>query len=401
MRVSRLGIRATSLLALTVALEAQTTWVVDIDNRPGTHFTSLQPAVQAAAPGDTILVRLTAPGSVNSPVFGMPATTSKGVRIVGETGPSNARPILNRATITNLPAGQTFELVNFVVDRGATVLIGVFDCRGRVHIENYERFEGGGGPQSNPAVEVRRSDAVTLNHVALWGGSTNPFFGGTPVAAVEVEQSFVSITDSWLGAVPSGLGSGLAVDATNAVVEIVEPRFDATLGRVPNAVIQARQSRITIAGSANSFLRGDPAVAGVAGEVIYDPSLLSTYQGGPTVTGTINGIQRATAHTSAFDAAPGSPLRLVTRVPQAATAATFVGLSQVPAANPLATSSQLIDPRGAVLLNTTLLPSAGEVTLQIPLPASAPRGISLTAQAVVLPAAGAPSLGLGTVFAVR
>ncbi len=54
-----------SFLALGVIAgfaPAQKTWIVDAFNGPGTHFTDLPPAVQAAAPGDHVVVRTSAPG---------------------------------------------------------------------------------------------------------------------------------------------------------------------------------------------------------------------------------------------------------------------------------------------------------------------------------------------------
>ena len=43
--------------ALAAALPAQRTWIVDPYNLPGTHFTTIQAAVDAAATGDIVLVR--------------------------------------------------------------------------------------------------------------------------------------------------------------------------------------------------------------------------------------------------------------------------------------------------------------------------------------------------------
>jgi pectin methylesterase-like acyl-CoA thioesterase len=45
-------------LCLAAALGAQTTWIVDASNGPGTHFTTIQAAVNASSPGDKIFVKI-------------------------------------------------------------------------------------------------------------------------------------------------------------------------------------------------------------------------------------------------------------------------------------------------------------------------------------------------------
>ncbi|HLU38404.1 MAG TPA: hypothetical protein VK081_03410, partial [Planctomycetota bacterium] len=64
-----------AVLATAPAALAQRTWVVDVNNGPGTDFFDIPPAVAAAAPGDLIVVRA---GQYNG------FSTNKGLRMVGE-----------------------------------------------------------------------------------------------------------------------------------------------------------------------------------------------------------------------------------------------------------------------------------------------------------------------------
>ena len=64
------------LAALALAALPQGIWVVDPQNSPGSHFTQLQPAVDAAGPGDLIIVKA---GNYSS--F---QVTGKGISIVAE-----------------------------------------------------------------------------------------------------------------------------------------------------------------------------------------------------------------------------------------------------------------------------------------------------------------------------
>lgn len=99
-------------------LPAQTTWVVDANNGPGTHFTDLPPAVAAAAVGDELFIR----------TGGYSATTvSKGLVLRSLPGVL----VYCHLTVRGLPRGQALIL------RGLS-LIGWLDlqqCAGAIHME--------------------------------------------------------------------------------------------------------------------------------------------------------------------------------------------------------------------------------------------------------------------------
>jgi hypothetical protein len=108
------------LLGLAASAAAGT-WVVDDDGGIGVGFTDIQPAIDAAAPGDTILVRDGLYGSF---------ILERGVAIVADTGHA---PVLVElgAEIRNVPAGETALLAGFEVPR-----FFVHDCAGTVLLDD-------------------------------------------------------------------------------------------------------------------------------------------------------------------------------------------------------------------------------------------------------------------------
>lgn len=88
---------------LAIPAPAQTTWIVDRNNGPGTHFTDLPPAVQAAAAGDIIRLRPTPVGQVYEA-----AVIDKPLSILGD--PFLPPACIGVFEVRGIPAGQTFVL---------------------------------------------------------------------------------------------------------------------------------------------------------------------------------------------------------------------------------------------------------------------------------------------------
>lgn len=82
MLVTRSARLAVLVLALSASARAQRTWVVDDDGGPGVDFRQVQPAVDAAAPGDIVEVRA---GAYDAPVV-----VTKGIKVLGDPGASLA-----------------------------------------------------------------------------------------------------------------------------------------------------------------------------------------------------------------------------------------------------------------------------------------------------------------------
>lgn len=99
------------LVLLCSAVRAQTTWVVDLFNRPGAHFTDLPAAVAAASSGDLILLRATTTSLADS--YLAPTIQGKGVTILGETGPGLPRVnVTGIWSIDGVPAGDNMLISN-------------------------------------------------------------------------------------------------------------------------------------------------------------------------------------------------------------------------------------------------------------------------------------------------
>jgi hypothetical protein len=112
---STLAILAWTIASSSAARAQGATYVVDDGGGPGVSFTDIPPAVAAAVPGDTLIVRA---GSYSA--FGL----DEGLTIVGETGVFVATGV----AIHDVPAGERaivavldFEAVSIVACAGAVV----------------------------------------------------------------------------------------------------------------------------------------------------------------------------------------------------------------------------------------------------------------------------------------
>jgi hypothetical protein len=123
-------------LALCTALRAQhEVWVVSGSAGPGVDFQTIQAAIDAAADGDTVLVR---PGTY--PAF---VSDGKGLQIVAAR---NTWPRIlvgsQGSLVSNVPAASSFTLRGFSFDAGndpaappAPAALRVVNCPGRVRID--------------------------------------------------------------------------------------------------------------------------------------------------------------------------------------------------------------------------------------------------------------------------
>ncbi|HKX46802.1 MAG TPA: hypothetical protein VJP77_08870, partial [Planctomycetota bacterium] len=163
-------------LALALApavLSAQQVHVVAPAPGPGVDFTDLQAAVDAAAPGDVVLVQGGA---------GWSATIEgKGLTLTGDVGPM---PQIDALAIRFVPAGQR------AVVRGCSSLqspVAVFDNPGVVWFDHCVLRDTG----------VSESDAVVLTHCQLIG---SPGQVGAAQPGLFVSRSTVHVFDSFVAA---------------------------------------------------------------------------------------------------------------------------------------------------------------------------------------------------------
>jgi hypothetical protein len=169
-----------AVLALLAAPARADVIVVDQANGPGTDYTWLQTAIDAAAPGDTLLVR--------SGDYDGIAIVGKGLTVVADDGAVvNCGPDFNSfSAIRDVPAGQTVTVRGLSFDcywpiSSQQVFVGttlmVRDCEGTVWLEDCTVLSGG------PSLQLWNSADVTVAGCTLEGFSTG-FRPGHPACGV-------------------------------------------------------------------------------------------------------------------------------------------------------------------------------------------------------------------------
>ena len=179
-----------ALLLVTAPLAAQTVWVVDDDGGTGVDFTDLQPAVDAAAPGDVVLVRAGSylPFQVDGKPLAIVGDQDAQVVIAGPPEDATSR-------VRNLAAGDVFVLRNLTITPPSGMAddhLTIEDCEGVVWLEDVELDRGFPffffTSFQSQVLHVVRSDAVVLSSVAFEGmaGSSQGFgpeFGSVGLVA--------------------------------------------------------------------------------------------------------------------------------------------------------------------------------------------------------------------------
>ncbi|MBZ0152158.1 MAG: hypothetical protein K8J09_11565 [Planctomycetes bacterium] len=269
----RLAVVWCTLLGSSLLLPAQNLWIVNAAGGPGAHFTSLPPAVAAAADGDTIYV-MTGPFGEGATPF----TTNKGLTILGFGGAvpittTQATPII----VTGLPAGSTFRMVGFTRVTDGAIDLRCTNCLGEVHLENLHAREPDWFAPQTVAIAIAGCSSVTMRDVENFGAP-----------AVSIWQSTAALVQCRFGLTTLGLGGGLGVDCIDATVDIVQPHFDPATW--PYA-LSCTNSTVRIAGDASARLigtsMGAPILADAATNLTIDPTvtLVPALPGGPTVLG--------------------------------------------------------------------------------------------------------------------
>jgi len=205
-------LHALGLGLLALSSQAQgTVWVVDSAAGPGFDFTNIQPAVDAAADGDTVLVRAGAYSGFTA--------SSRSLSVVADTLPTGSSiAISGQIRVQFLAANQEFTLRGCDVSGpGGTyeAWLLVDGCTGSVWIENCTFSSDSLTSGTQRAVLARNSEAITFQGCTMTGSSPfGSFFGGAPGPGGEgltVDSSNVSIFNS---IVTGGSGSS-AMDWSN------------------------------------------------------------------------------------------------------------------------------------------------------------------------------------------
>ena len=161
------------VLVLAAPLAAQRTWIVDAANGPGTDFIDLLPAIDAAASGDTILLRPHSTVLYNTPAVRFEYIT-KSLRIIG-LGPNPVR-VWGALQFQGAPGDHLIVLANLEMSRS---LVDVLDCPGLVICDRLISYGVPGGTVrqllnsgrvvvANCRGTIWRGPAMYPTRVGLW-----------------------------------------------------------------------------------------------------------------------------------------------------------------------------------------------------------------------------------------
>ena len=239
-------------LILSGAAVAQRTWVVDQFLRPGYDFVTIDAAVFAARPGDTVVVRRGVYQGFR---------VSKGIRIVGDgqaivathrRGPS---PIV----VSKIPAGQSLVLSRLSTTSFSSIQtvgqILITDCSGTVSLEEVRCY----GPTSplqtaGPhAVDAKNCKALVINRSIL----------GFGLRAVDSKISANDTIFRRYDAVSNrSLSPSIQLSGSNAqFVNCVSVGETSASPALASAALNASGTTVDLRGSSN-FIAGDAPGAG-------------------------------------------------------------------------------------------------------------------------------------------
>lgn len=364
---------------LLAPLAAQTTWIVNASGGAGVHFTDLAPAVAAAADGDTIRCQ--------HPLFGESLngfTTNKGLTIVGDGNGVPLTTLTAPIQVVGLPAGRTFRLAGFQAVLDGELRIVLQNCQGHVEIDNVAAREPDFVFPTTPAIDIAGCTSVVLREVVDFG---------TPAARIDASR--VVLVGCWLGLTRIDLGGGPCLWATNAEVDVVQPRFrTGGLQQAPGfgwPAITATNSVLRVAGQGPAVVSGGPpgsatggsAIVAIGGSVTVAPTVtLLAGLGQPLTAGTATFATVVVPATWSSTAHPGNLVTFFTMAPAGAAVWLALGPSAPLVATPLGTLG--IDAAAGYAMFPPQTSSGVAPVLGIAVvPPTLPVGQSFAAQAVV------------------
>lgn len=385
-RIASVGV----VLLLAAAAAAQTTYIVDGLNRPGTHFTDLPPAAAAAQHGDTIVLR--SDGGAYHAI-----TTNKALTITGDS-PGSAM-ILGSGpgfVIDGIPTGRDFLLQNVELFGfgGNTARVAVQACLGRVHLVRVHAYDYTG----QPALDLASCSAVTVRDCEFQGfpgllaqnatiavGGTR-FFGQGGSSSTLPPASGAVLIDStaWFANVQARGGNAWQTLAPAPGLDLINANVSMT------GVTNGASARSGLLGSfaAPGFTAAVPAIRGQGSVLRLDPEVvLSAIGGAPTITG----VTTTTTPIPAFTMYGVSLLTVSADLGAATAQATVVGLPTNPMPLPGIEGRLWVDPSQMLVLGGVLGGYSGfyefllppGLTLAVQLISLQPTSIELSPPAIV------------------
>lgn len=385
------GIALATLAAVTTA-QARVI-VVDAQSRPGTHFTTVQAAVDAATHGDLIAVRA---GWYEE------FTADKGVAILAEPGTTIApRTIAGRPAIhiDGLPAGTRFTLQNVGIRDAFSGGILATDCDGEIVLENVSgRLQGAWmWATSTPFMSADNAARIVLSRCHLVGAP-----------AVRLSHCTLLASDSkCIGGDGFGghgeFAAGVGVDAADSVVVLSRCTLeggDITVGRGyfldAQPALRSLRSTWTITGLPGSTitagLEGTLPVSAIdgTGTIEIHPAIrLVPQNGAPAVAAGITLRTVPVPSLSARGDAPGGTVEVDLFSAPGDTVMLAAGFLGARTTLPGLGDFWLDSARGVVVAAAGVQDASARFPLRLPVPASAALlSVSITWQGVALPPAG-------------
>ncbi len=378
-------IKLTPLWACAATVSAQTTWIVDNQARPGSHFTDMPQAIAAASPGDTIFAR---PSVTPYSAF----TVDKGLTIIGPL--QTPSPV----TIHNIPASQRFVAFGLTNVRGQEHVVRIYDCLGPVHLQTLTtvdlRFPGWIEPDLG-IIDVRRSQNVTLVDCLT--------------QVMHVEHSNVLNVQGQLVAryrhphIPlTAVGSRVALISTQVVTANTCPNPRPGIHATNSDIILATTGSYVIGSTGSCATSTD--IIGFGGTLTYDPLFPPN-----RVQGTMQIVQKPIVATMVEPSwASGiHSFRNSVWAPNGSVAVTVASLPPPSYPTPIPSLSGWdeiwVDPRVIAVVQTATVPTPGLSYLSttvMPTSTLLPTSLSnvlLSFQSVVLPPAGPMQITSATV----
>ena len=177
--------------------------VVDLEDGPGTDFTSLYDAVNNAADGDTLLIREGVYNNFFLQLF------DRSLSLVAEEGAHVGVPEI---IVQGLGPDQTVVIRGLTSSESGPFLpaLDIRDNQGTVWIENVDTTPGNG---FGGGIEIRDSDNVVLVDVHSGWPTANP----PSLDTLLIDNSVVSVFDSEIGGIPRS--AGIEVNASRLYVQ--------------------------------------------------------------------------------------------------------------------------------------------------------------------------------------
>lgn len=354
MRVLPLGLG----LLLLAPVSAQQTYVVDINQGPGSQFAQIDQAVAAADPGDTILVR---PGSY------FPFDISEGISILGEDGVF----VPGGFHVSGVPVGLPAVLRNMTVQFAHPAILKGYRATANAGTVIFDRVHS-----QSVEVDISNSALVTFSGCNLTG-SANPVKIDTSTAHMD---SCTVAGDASFAISPSVLCTSSTVHVGATTIRGGDQFFfPATQAiQLDSGTLVLGEGCTVEAGTTNEPLT---AIVTNGGEIIMDLATPIVPRGGaPAITGPATVQETVVPAVRCDGAVVGGSLDGATLAPSFSLALTFLGFPRMPLATPVG-DLWVLQP---VIFDSGTVPGSGVRSYSVPIPAGIPAGLPITVQTAAI-----------------